>query len=331
MTFFDAIPGAADHGGAVARTFAATDGQALIRAEDRFRFADVNRRPFGFGHRLHQTGLFTLDGILSLADRLPDGPAFKGWQNGVVAIDAGWDTRPEDQLGVEQTLSGIADNNSLVVLKHIEQDRVFGPVLKGLLQEVYDLSSRQFRDDVMIGECLVFVNSPRRVTAYHFDLEASFLLQIEGTKTVHAWPCGDRSVVTTEEIEDYCGAGNLSAAIYKPENEAAASTFGLEAGDGVHFPSIGPHWVQNGDTISISVNVNYDVRSLHGGLRPVIGFNRHLRALGLHPSDPGRFPVADRLKADAWFAARAAKRSARRVMGKMRNGEDYPAWRPRRA
>ncbi|MDE2412415.1 MAG: cupin-like domain-containing protein [Sphingomonadales bacterium] len=303
---------------------------SLIEPADQPRFADVNVRPFGFRHALADRLPLTIDDVRALGERLPDGEAFKAWQNGRIDLEDGWHTRPAERLSLARTLDGIASNDSLVVFKHIEQDPVFGPVLQDLLQDVFRHASARFRDDVVLGECLVFLNSPSRKTAYHFDLEASFLLQISGHKTVHAWPSGDPSIVSEDEVADYCGAGNLSAAIYRPEKQAAAMTFELEAGDGVHFPSLGPHWVQNHDTVSISINVNYDLRSLHGRRRHVYAFNHRMAKLGLHPTGPGQQAWADLAKAQAWIAAREVKSTARRVLGQRRSGEGYPVWRPDR-
>ncbi len=302
----------------------------LIDPPDRTRFKDVNRRPFGFRHGLALDLPLTLSDIMALNARLPDGDAFKGWQNGITQIEDGWNQRPAERLTLAETIAGIETNNSLVVLKHIEQDSVVGPILRDLLQEVFACSSRAFQNDVMLGECLVFLNSPGRKTAYHFDLEASFLLQIAGTKTVYAWPCGDPAIVPESEIDAYCGVGDLSAAVYKPETQAAAHRFELAPGDGVHFPSLGPHWVQNGDSVSISINVNYDLRSLHGSKRHVYAFNHRARKLGLNPQVPGRSPLVDTLKAKAWVAAREAKGLIRRVASRHRSGEGYPVWLPER-
>lgn len=306
----------------------ANSGHNLLDPSDLGLFTDTNVRPFGFRHRLALELPLTLTDIAALNDRLPDGDAFKSWQNGVTQIEDGWRTRPSERLTLADTIAGIETNHSLVVLKHIEQDSVVGPALRNLLQEIFDYSSSRFRKDVILGECLVFLNSPGRKTAYHFDLEASFLLQIAGTKTVHAWPCGNLQVVAESEVEAYCGAGNLSAAVYKPDLQKLAQTYLLEPGDGVHFPSLGPHWVQNGDTVSISINVNYDLHSLHGSLRPILALNHRLEKLGLRPRKPGASLLSDKAKATAWTVARNAKTLARRIIARRRNGEGYPVWMP---
>lgn len=301
-----------------------------IEPDDRPAFDNVNRRPFGYRHCLHALPQFNLDEIMGLARRLPDYPGFKAWQNGSAGASGTWDTRPGDWLPLEETLRNIAETDSVVVLKHAEQDPVFGPVLQELLQETFALAPQAFRDDVVLGECLIFVNSPNRKTVYHFDLEPSFLLQVAGEKTVHAWQRDDRTIVPVAELEDYCGAGNLNAGVFKPERLGDAQRFHLKPGMAVHFPSTGPHLVESGAGVAISVNVNFDMRSLHHRMRYAYAVNQRLRRLGITPTDPGQRPWVDSMKAGLWLAARGSKRLVRTLAGHRNAGDDYPVWTPQR-
>ncbi|MDE1917948.1 MAG: hypothetical protein KGJ57_18890 [Sphingomonadales bacterium] len=304
--------------------------QRLIAPSDAPQFAALGRQPFAFRHALHSNPLFTLEAIRALAGRLPDHTEFKAWQNGRIKVEDGWATREDAWLPFDETLANIAETNSVVVLKHVEQDEVFGPVLQQLLGEVFAGAPEAFREDVVLGECLVFVNSPGRLSPYHFDLEPSFLLQISGEKTVHALPGGDRTIVCQREMENYCGGGDFSAGIYKPELQQMEKVMTLNSGDGAYFPSTGPHWVQNGDTVSISVNVNFDIRSMHHRLRHVHGFNHRMRRWGLAPAEPGTTPMMDDLKARIWANAMRIKRLIRNRMNGPRPSDHYPVWSPPR-
>lgn len=293
-------------------------------------FRKANKQPFGFRHSLHQELKLDLAAIQALAARLPDTQDFKVWQNGDVKLDDSWDTDPKELRSFEDTLANIATGNSVIVLKHVEQDPVFGAALRALLQEIFDWTPRAFRDEVVIGECLIFVNSPRRATVYHFDLEPSFLLQVAGEKTAYAWPCNDATLLTHQEMEDHCGAGNAAAGRYRPERASDARVFSLAPGDAVHFPSCGPHWVQNGDEVSISINVNFDTRPVHHRLRYIYALNHRLRRLGLNPRHPGERVALDRAKAAMWSSFRRMRNLARQIRGKVSEGEKYPTWQPLR-
>ncbi len=301
-----------------------------IAQQDSSRFGLVNSKPFGFRHSLDRLSLFNLPDLIALAKRIPDHQGFKGWQNGTIAVEDGWASKPEAQLPLMETIENIAETNSLVVLKHVEQDPVFGPALQELLAEMFSLAPQSFQEDVILGECLIFLNSPNRKTAYHFDLEPSFLLQVEGEKTVFAWENGDRSLVPHEELEGYCGAGNLSSAVYKPDRQQDAQVYELKPGDGVHFPSTGPHWVQNGDSVSISVNVNFDLRSMHKRLKYAYAVNHKLRKFGLSPVQPGENALSDSIKAGIWSSARKAKQAVKLALGRSNPAQNYPQWQPRR-
>ncbi|MDZ4760334.1 MAG: hypothetical protein SGJ21_04615 [Alphaproteobacteria bacterium] len=300
-----------------------------IAAGDAARFQKVNAEHFGFRHALARQSFFNVPDLVRLSERIPDHEGFKYWQSGDIDVSDGWNVRPVKRLTLRETIEGIALSNSVVVLKHVEQDPVFGPVLRELLQNVFDAAPKAFQDDVTIGECLIFINSPNRKTAYHFDLEPSFLLQVSGEKTAFAWMNGDRTLTTDLELEDYC-AGNTSAGVYKPHRQADAGAYPLSPGDGVHFPSTGPHWVQNGDAVSISVNVNFDLRSLHSRLQYAYAVNHRMRKLGLNPTSPGERPWIDSAKAGAWATARQARRLAHEMTGRAKPGDLYPVWRPRR-
>jgi hypothetical protein len=302
----------------------------LIQSGQCDRFRDTNIRPFNFHHALQLQPIFNVAEIMALADRLPDNDGFKAWQNGDVELDSGWGTKPCDRLSLEETLGDIANSNSIVLFKHVEQDPVFGPVLRQLLQEMFDLAPARFQEDVVIGEILIFVNSPHRVTPYHFDLEPSFLMQVAGEKTVHAWPSGDLTLVPHSELEDYCGAGILDAGRYKAERQADAMHFRIAPGDGVHFPGCGPHWVQNGDDVSISINVNFELRSLHHTMQNAYAFNHRLRKFGFSPGHPGRNPWLDGIKAELWSKVRTMRRMSRRVRRQPDPVDSYPTWQPRR-
>lgn len=302
----------------------------LIALPEAGHFATMADQPFGFRHSLHLNPIFNLEEIIALAGRLPDHVAFKAWQNGRVEVGDGWATPEGAWRPFDETLRDIAKSDSVVVLKHVEQDVLFGPVLRQLLQEIFSSAPAAFQDDVVIGECLIFVNSPGRRTPYHFDLEPSILLQVEGQKTAHAYASGNRTIVSLGELEDYCGVGNLSAGVYKPECAQHEHIFALGPGDGVYFPSTGPHWVVNDDTVSISVNVNFDMRSLHHGVNYLHGFNSRMRRLGLHPADPGTHPRLDALKVAVWSRIQRIKGALRSRVKGPSPLDGYPVWQPQR-
>jgi hypothetical protein len=292
-------------------------------------FAAFKHESFLIRHALGGHPLFDLDRLAGLALRVQPIPAATYWQNGVVEIEDGWRTPPAPQLSLQDTIEGIRTNNSLVILKHVDQDPVFGELMRDLLSEVFARLSAQERADITVGEALIFLTSPGRKTAYHMDLETSLLFQVAGDKSIHVFDRSAGAVVSDLELELHC-AGEHSAAIYRPSYEPLAKSYALTPGLGVHLPSLAPHWVQNGDDISISININYDHRSIHHRLKPIYRVNHVLRRLGLTPTPPRVSAWRDELKTQLGAGEVALRKIAKRVLKRRRAAESYAAWSPRR-
>src|SRR5581483_11837349 len=99
---------------------------------------------------------------------------------------------------LHDTLSNIAVNDSLVMLKHVELDEVLGPLLQSLLATVIRLCGPRMRKDVVTGRATFLIASPRRITAYHLDADTNFLLQLAGEKSFTVFDQTDPGVVTDE-------------------------------------------------------------------------------------------------------------------------------------
>ena len=304
-------------------------GDALLPANSDYA-AKFNREDFLFDHGLAHHPLFELSSLLALADRIPKHKDFVYWQNGRVKVNDRWEVNPAKRLALQETIMGIANNESLVILKHAEQDPDFGPMLQEILQRIFLFVSPNAQDDIILGESLIFLNSPRRTTAYHLDLESNFLLQIAGTKLIHVHDCADRTVTPHEELENFCG-GDYNGAVFKPSRADDAHLYRLTPGHGVHFPSTAPHWVENGDEVSISININFDLVSIHRRLKRIYSLNRLMRRVGVKPSPPGSSTLRDVVKIKAsvgadWLLATLRKKHLR----KDSVAASYPHWHPSR-
>ena len=303
----------------------APTGEALLPNDEQFG-AKFNRTDFMFDHGLAHHPMFALPALAELAKRIPKYKNFVYWQNGRVKVNDKWGANPAPRLSLDETINGIAHNDSLVILKHAEQDPVYGPLLREILQRIYSFTPPSAQADIVLGESLIFINSPNRKTAYHLDLESNFLLQIAGEKLVHVFDSSDRSLTSHMELENHCG-GDDNGAIYKPDREKDAHFYRLTAGHGVHFPSMGPHWVENGDQVSVSININYDLVSIHHRLKRIYRVNRVMRRLGMEPTAPGRSAARDTLKERVAVSVSSLLSTVRSLKPRSA-AETYPAWRP---
>jgi hypothetical protein len=285
------------------------------------RFArDYNRANFMFKHNLNGNPLFELDSLIELTRRMPDhGEHY--WANGKVAVGNTWSDGTMGRKSLQETMANIRYNNSIVILKHTEQDPIFAPVLDSVLGTIIELAGQRMQSDVTIGEVLILVSSPGRVTPYHMDSETNFLLQVTGDKWFHIFDHSDRTLVTEREREDFF-AISRNAAVYRPERQDSCTRYDLKAGYGVHLPPCAPHWVENRDGVSVALSVNYELRSVDR-LEKIYRCNHRLRKLGLNPLPPAVSPWRDALKLAAENGAAALRRVGRRPAAR-----PYLVWTP---
>ena len=264
----------------------------LPEQQARFRL-NYSRQPFVFAHGLAGHELFELPSLLALARRMPD-HRDTYWSNGKPRLDDRWERNSAARLSLEDTITGIAGNNSMVILKHAEQDAVYAPLLRAFLARVVDLVGDVMRRDIAVGEVLILLSSPDRLTPYHMDAEVNFLVQLTGGKTVHVYDHTDPDLVTHHERERYFAGDHNSAALRKGKHKPVMAVE-LNAGAGVHIPVFAPHWVQTHTDVSVALSVNYELRSVKR-LERLYRANRVLRRAKLMPSAPGESPLRDRAK-----------------------------------
>jgi hypothetical protein len=266
--------------------------------------ARFNRQPFMIGHCLSGHPLFELPRLLELAARLPEDSV--AYNAGNVAVSEGIYRGPRNGLSVAETIRRIEECQSWMVLKRVEADAEYKRLLDECLDEV-----RQLSEPLAPGMCkregFIFISSPRSVTPYHLDPEYNFLLQIRGSKTVHIWNPADRSVLSEEEIEAYWEDQKNIA--FRDEYEKKASVFELTPGRGLHFPVTAPHWIQNGEEVSVSFSITFQTPA--NERRAIVhGINAALRRRGWKPRPAGRSAVLDAMKYNVWRIRRRLQRTS---------------------
>jgi hypothetical protein len=293
------------------------DKPLILDPEGAFR-RNYNRVNFMFPHELAGSPMWELPNLIALSRRMPD-HRDTYWSNGKIAVENNWEYKQNEKLSLDETIVNIERNNSMVMLKHTEQDPEYGPELKQVLARIVALAGEQMRADVTVGEVLILISSPNRITPYHMDGEANFLLQMAGDKKFYVFDHTDRTLVTDLELENFY-AVSMVLATYRAGRQADATAYDLRAGYGVHVPVNSPHWVQNNDNVSVALSFTYELRSVDR-LQELHRINRRLRTLGLSPAPPGRSVWRDELKLAAYRAARSLKKPPQVV-------RPYPIWTP---
>lgn len=252
-----------------------------------------NRSPFTFRHTLAGHPAFTMDRLENLLEMTIPHPESLYWDAGEKRVDQRWNDKPGRDFSVQEAFRRIRENGAWIILFSAERDPEIARILEESMQEVQTLSGYNLFDDVKIRNAYIFITAPHRVTTYHIDFQCGFLLQLHGNKTIHVFDQTDRELLSEEELERFW-TKDTNAAVYKPELQYRANTVLLEPGIGVHVPVNAPHWLKNGDDISVSLSLNFQFKNAK--LANVYRTNYYLRKLGFNPTPPGRSPLLDRAK-----------------------------------
>jgi hypothetical protein len=250
-------------------------------------------------HNLAGHPLFALEALLALAGRMR--PVDVEYNRGNLPIGVDPASAIGNGLSIAETIRGIADNGSWMVLKFVEQDEIYRALLHDILDELRPVTAP--RTGAMIKrEGFIFVSSPHAVTPFHFDPEHNILLQLRGTKTMAVFPADDDTIVSGADHERFHAGGHRNLP-WRDDLAARGTPFALTPGDGIHVPVKAPHWVRNGPAVSISFSITWrsEWSYREGDAR---GMNAVMRAAGLNPAAPGRYPAQNLVKSVGYRAIR---------------------------
>lgn len=261
-------------------------------------------RPFTVRHDLANHPLFQLSRLVELSKSLPADKV--EYNSGKLPVSVDPSQTPRNGLSIEETIRRIEECQSWMALKNVESDPQYKLLLDECLADVGTFSEA-ILGDMLQKEAFIFITSPGSVTPYHMDPEHNFLLQVRGNKFVHMFDGKNRNLLTEEELEGFYGGGHRNL-VFKDDYKKHDETFHLLPGDGVHFPVTNPHWVQNGNEVSISFSITF--RSAYSERAAKLYFiNSRLRKLGVTPTPPGHVLWRDNLKYGVFRAALTAKQA----------------------
>jgi len=279
---------------------------ALLTIDDQTFRTHFNRQPFRIRHRLSDHPLFALPRLVALASALP--PKSVEYNGGNIPVNQDPALTPQTGLSAEETLYRIEHCQSWMAIKYVEDDPEYRALLDALMDEI-QAHSEPLDPGMSLRHGFIFVSSPKAVTPYHMDLEYNFLLQIRGDKTVNLFDGADRTLLSEEEIERHHLPGKQRNLPFKDEYQQKAQVYLLKPGDGLHFPQIAPHWIQNEGAVSVSFSITFQTDA-SDRKAAAYRFNARLRRWGMAPVPPGRSALRDNAK---YFIERAAGAVRRRV------------------
>jgi hypothetical protein len=259
------------------------------------------RTPMTFTHGLSEHPSLALDAIADLAEQLgPDSISAERAAKPVLASDA--DARQLTAGTIGDQVRRLAANDSWFTLLNIEQV----PDYRALVDEILDAIARSAGrppEELRRRMGFVFASSPGSVTAAHFDIEHSLLLQLQGNRTIGLGRFADEAE-REHEVGRYWSGTSYGRLESMPVQDLKLP---LSPGTAVYIPPYTPHWITNGDATSLSLTVTFFDRS-NEDESLVQAFNSKISRLGLRPRPYGRHPYADRGKAALMRGYRAVRR-----------------------
>lgn len=251
-------------------------------------------------HALLDHPLLSLEALVGLAGALPASSI--EYNPGNLPIGIKPEDVPSPALSPADTIRGIEENGSWMVLKRIEQHPDYARLLSDCLSEIEPLVRE--RTGGMLGqEGFIFISSPNSVTPFHFDPEHNILLQVRGSKTMTVFPNDDETLVSATAVEAFHMGEHHRNQPWQDDFASKGSAVTLVPGQAIYVPVKAPHWVQNGPEVSISLSITWRSEWSYREA-DARAFNRSLRRLGLSPQRPGRWPAQNQAKSLAWRALR---------------------------
>jgi len=264
---------------------------------------------FKISHNLPDNSLFHLDNLVELAKSLPSEQI--EWNAGDASISQDPTKTPANGLSPEETVRNIEQCKSWLVLKNIQSDERYNEVLRECLNEVEEITGTRVTG-VSDHAGFVFISSPQSVTPFHMDPEHNFLLQLRGSKTLQVFDQRDRSIIAEQQIENtYYGTKPHRNLEFNDSQSKKGKTITIDQGEAIHIPIHAPHWVKNGNAVSISFSITFSSDQSRKAVR-VHSLNARLRSKGISPRDVGRSPLVDNTKDLAMRAAIGVKRALNR-------------------
>jgi hypothetical protein len=194
-------------------------------------------------------------------------------------------------------------NKSWLTLLNIENQSTY----RRLVDDLLDGAARRAGIDpptLRRRMGFIFASSPHSVTGAHFDVEHSLLLQLRGRRALSFGEFTDQASRDNEVARYWQGSFGKLTTMPTPSHDLT-----IGPGDGVYIPPYRPHWLSNGEDVSLSLTLTFFTRE-NETESLVQAFNGHLRRLGVSPRREGESAIRDAAKARLMRSYAAVRRRA---------------------
>jgi hypothetical protein len=273
------------------------------------------REPFGFAHNLSELDLFEPDSLRGLAAKYADHPRDHYVAASAASPGTEFYSVPYAGFTPLEALDQLDTRGCRVLMKRPENhDPRFRELLDTLFRQVIEMRGGLGGERVLRLESGVLISSAATTTPFHFDPEVNFFTQIEGEKHYHVF---SPAALTETELESFYvrGVVNIGQVGLQGRDPTCEHLFTLGPGKGLHQPQNAPHWVETGESRSVSYAFVFETDATRARGR-VRAFNHYQRKFRLNPALPGLHPMADGLKASAMCVGIPARKVIVKVLEK---------------
>lgn len=281
---------------------------------DAQQFRDsFDREPISFSHNLSELDLFRIEQLHALAGKFAGSPQDYMVAGGAPQPGTEFFSVPSIRDKPDEAIEKLGSGSYRILLKRAENyDVRYKDLIHTLFDHVVALRGGLHGEKVVRMESGILITSSATITPFHFDPEIGFFSQIEGRKEYHVF---SPSVITEPELERFYvrGAVSIAQIDLNGRDGRREYVFSLQPGMGFHQPQNSPHWVETGDSRSISFTFVFETDATRAMGR-TRSFNHYLRRLHWMPSRPGLHPAMDRAKAEAMHVLTPIRKSLGRAM-----------------
>jgi hypothetical protein len=284
----------------------------------------LDKTPFQFEHKLMGHPALELS---NLAQVLPALGERVMYSKGMAQLGANFDRAHIDHqngLSIEETIDQILTTQSYVAVRGPENHASFKDLHRSMCDDIARLMKRNGSGTLPTdAEMWLFIASPNAVTPFHFDRFSNFLLQFRGSKQVAVFEPWNDEVIAPTQYEAYTARSDRQMH-WDDRMDRHAHKFNFQAGQAIHIPFLGGHYVKNGpEDVSISMAIFYHT-DVTRRFRQALIINdllrRRLSRFGLAPSAVNSAGSMDGLKSGLYPIVKGIANLKGRLTGA--KGED---------
>ncbi|MEE2526545.1 hypothetical protein V0U79_09215 [Hyphobacterium sp. HN65] len=202
-------------------------------------------------HSLAEDPMFTDEGLASLLDRYPReaigvysmGDTAGSWRNGTLGDITGAELVEAVKAG-KLWLNLRASNKKDAYLDEMNE-QIFGELkraMPGFMPFCKDLG--------------LLISSPGAKVFYHLDVPRVMLFHVRGHKRVWVYP-REEPFVHAKDLEAVVAEKTEEEIPYEAALDEGAQVFDLNPGEMLHWPQNGPHRIENGNDLNVSLSIEF--------------------------------------------------------------------------